>query len=85
MIHHPSFVFLLAIPALIVAGCLNYFRPEKTGIAPSVISITALAMAVGLSMGGGGVEARTYRRAGIKRNVGPHHALAPDTGRIFRP
>ncbi len=52
MIHHPSFVFLLAIPALIVAGCVNYLRPEKTGIAPSVISITALAMAVGLSMGG---------------------------------
>ncbi|MGC8559601.1 MAG: proton-conducting transporter membrane subunit [Phycisphaerae bacterium] len=52
MIHHPSFVFLVAILALIVAGCINYRRPEKTGIAPSVISITALAMAVGLSMGG---------------------------------
>ena len=52
MIHHPSFVFLVAILVLFVSGCINYFRPEKTGIAPSVISITALAMAVGLSMGG---------------------------------
>lgn len=52
MIHHPSFIFFLALLVLIISGFVNYLRPAKTGIAPSVITITGFAMAVGLAIGG---------------------------------
>ncbi len=52
MIHHPSFIFLLALLVLIITGLINYIRPDRKGIAPSVITITGFAMAVGLAIGG---------------------------------
>jgi len=66
MIHHPSFIFLLALGILVVSGFINYFRPDRKGFAPSIISITAFAMAVGLAIGG-----VTWKLGHIGRPISP--------------
>lgn len=87
MIHHPSFIFFLALLVLIISGFINYIRPDKKGIAPSVITITGFAMAVGLAIGG-----VAWKLGHIGRPVSPtssglliHWLRIPGGGLVIQP